>query len=102
MSLWNEESNKERFCTDCISRFMALIDLRNACLETGTNNGVRSLYYEEIDKIINSLPQVKPIDDMSHWVEETELSRIRYKCYKCNTYVERASNFCPDCGARMV
>lgn len=58
------------------------------------------------EALIGSVPAENVRDDVrSNWVQE--ISRkpflsVLYKCEKCGHLVDRVSNFCPNCGARMT
>lgn len=35
------------------------------------------------------------------WIKNTEHGMVRYQCDNCKGFKTLASNFCPDCGAKM-
>ena len=47
------------------------------------------------------LDHIKP--NAGEWIAMDEDLKISdYRCYKCGHYQDEISNFCPNCGARML
>ena len=59
---------------------------------------------------IENAPTIEPKRDTGEWIPYTYVApddwyqdkEIRYRCSKCCVEVINKSNFCPDCGAKMM
>ena len=45
---------------------------------------------------------VKAVNKSGHWVDHQEGEWIYAKCSECGTVHDVQTNYCPDCGAKMV
>ncbi len=53
---------------------------------------------KEIQNIVNSLPPVTPQPKMGHWIDVFG----GCECSECGCLEAGYSDYCPDCGAKMV
>ena len=85
---------KQQPCEDCISR-QEVLDLINADWK-----------YEGLEESINSLPPVTPQTKTAHWIDITNKNGtvIAVRCSRCEKSPKHAikSDFCPNCGSKMV
>lgn len=93
-------------CEDCISRQAVLdIDFKKIILTTAKPA-------EMIEQKVKALPSVNPQPKTGHWILRNDING-EYQCDECGMFsglskfdVEEArrklSNFCPNCGAKMV
>lgn len=52
---------------------------------------------------LNSLPSVTPKEKTGHWIRTTDKSgHLVWECDKCGWQQRFNTNFCSDCGKRMV
>ncbi|MBQ1296956.1 MAG: hypothetical protein IIY21_23120 [Clostridiales bacterium] len=83
-------------CEDCISR-QAAIDVVHEYFEK---------YLNLNDDIcldgIRSLPSVTPEQKMGHWINYQKNIWIYAQCSECGTVHDTKTNYCPNCGAKMV
>ena len=61
---------------------------------------------EHLQKIINGLPSVQPKAKTGRWISREGGGQVlpfwgKYQCSECGECAEN-SNFCPNCGAKMV
>lgn len=91
---WNEalgmavEALKAKPCTDAVSR-QAVIDIVNNPLNI------------RLDEIIKKLPPVTPQPKTAHWIHFANSDDCSGCGWSTGKYIS-PSNFCPNCGARMV
>lgn len=93
-------------CEDCVSRDAVhnlIIPWLNDYLLDETREAL-----ETIDYKIEDLPSVTPKPKMGRWIEVTN-GRGGHECDLCHKYApsyksgdEYLSQFCPNCGAKMV
>lgn len=82
-------------CEDAISRDAVL----EKAVYTETEEGW-SGYTVDVD-YIKSLPSVKPQEPKTgHWIEDEYEMEVR--CSACGEENDECSNYCPNCGAKMV
>ena len=83
-------------CEDAISR-QAAIDVVHEYFEK---------YLNLNDDIcldgIRSLPSVTPEQKMGHWINYQKNIWIYAQCSECGTVQDTKTNYCPNCGAKMV
>lgn len=91
-------------CEDAISR-QALLDDFGFSEKTrkwgGDHSGYNTLMLYEIQDVIEAQPPVNPQESkLGHWITE---DRLHPKCDQCGwEYGLSMTNFCPNCGARMI
>lgn len=87
---------------DCISR-QAVLDALHKRFEGSFD---RDKWWNSVHVIdaINNVPSVNPQEQTGHWIShyDEDSKEGWYECDRCHT--ERAFNtdYCPDCGAKMV
>ena len=104
-------------CEDCISR-QALLDA--TVKKNSVWNSITNSKGENLEEIVLQLSSVQPKVKTGHWIVDRETSRLNIRCkqtfdysvhcdkcyYPCDytTDVKGSlpSNYCPDCGAKMV
>ena len=80
---------------DCISREQALSDYAD-WFGYGYDNNT---FY----KHLTIMPSVQPKPKTGHWIRVTDKTgHLVWECDKCNWQQRFNTNFCPDCGAKMV
>lgn len=103
-SWWNMEykdpTTKNNLGVDAISREQAIEEADKLCLETGYDN-------EKVIEMLNDLPTVTPQPRKGHWKEHPHEAGPNwkysmYECSECHGWLEDDSDYCPDCGAKMV
>ena len=82
-------------CEDCISR-QAAIDLFTA---TKLKQFDFILYARAEIKM---LPSVTTKQKMGHWIDYQKNIWIYAQCSECGTVHDTKTNYCPNCGAKMV
>ena len=89
-------------CEDCVSKqAVAEILLKYAHSEVGKR------FAEFLVSQINALPPVTSQPKTGHWIERIErddwndYEEVWYECNQCHLVSGRASNYCPNCGAKM-
>ena len=88
-------SKQEENCEDAISR-QAVLDIAKSSKSNWIDNSV-------LFKRVNELPPVTPQQKMGHWIRVTDKSgHLVWECDKCGWQQRFNTNFCPDCGARMM
>ena len=118
-SKYKEPTTKNDLEVDCISR----ADARSLVVKIGTKDilGMSGKAFQDLYKGIDNLPSVTPQEPKTgHWIidvhkirasgSKNETHDYSVHCDKCNyawdytTDKEKSlvSNFCPNCGARMV
>lgn len=97
-----KEALQQKTCEDCISR-QAVLDIL-----VKYDNDMGSDVYREIFDNIDKLPSVTPQPKMGQWIEHVERDdwddseEVWYECDQCHVGSGEASNYCPNCGAKMV
>ena len=85
-------------CEDCISRQAVIDTILNS--KSSFKNDFACGFF--IDKI-RDLPPVTPNEKTGKWIRTTDKSgHLVWECDKCGWQQRFNTNFCPDCGARMV
>ena len=68
-------------------------------------NGARIIRREALniveDLCIRDLPSVTPTERIGHWTNRYN-EVFKYYCDKCGTGSDLRTNYCPNCGCRMV
>ena len=93
---------------DCISRTEAqkLISIRlyeSALNTVGYERKTSDVFKdiaEKLSTLISELPSLQP--KTGHWIDHQEGRWIYAKCSKCETVHDTRTNYCPNCGCRMV
>lgn len=89
---------------DCISR----ADARSLVVKIGTKDmlGMTGKTFQDLYKGIDALPSVTPQEPKpGHWIENApEYQNIDppYICSECGNMHLRKTNYCDQCGAKMV
>ena len=90
------EALEQQPCDDCISRAKAIEEADKLCLETAYDN-------EKVIEMLNNLSPVTPKEKTGHWIRVTDKAGyLVWECDKCGWQQKFNTNFCPDCGAKMV
>lgn len=95
------EALEQQPCDDCISR-QAVHDVLKKHWLSGT---VAHRVIDEIGLSINALPPVTPKEKekTGHWIRVTDKAGyLVWECDKCGWQQKFNTNFCPDCGTKMV
>lgn len=79
-------------CDDVVSRQWLM---RKATERFYTTN-----YFNHITKMIEEAPSVRPQEQTGHWIRCDILQE--FKCSECRMCFRNESNYCPNCGAKMV
>ena len=60
----------------------------------------------EVRDKVRALPLVNPQPKPGHWIEHEgwndDAYSTEYSCSECNEWIDEKSNFCPNCGAKMI
>ena len=92
---WIEIIIKQQPCDDAISR-QAVLEIQASYAEyIGATK-----FWEMLDNI-RALPPVTPQPKIGHWIDMSE-GFSPYECSECRTVEFKKSNYCPNCGAKMV
>lgn len=87
-------------CDDAISREDALMAL------TGEYTDSPIELLPKAIKRINALPPVKPAEKVGQWIDiqyfKADDTYYRPKCPFCSIEPKEYSNYCPNCGRRMI
>jgi len=96
------EALEQESCEDAISRE----DTLKAMIE---QLGIRNEDYllpaeATLYKVVKNMPPVTPQPKTGHWVSlyDVEAKVGWYECDRCHTERAFNTNFCPDCGAKMI
>jgi hypothetical protein len=90
---------KKEPCEDAISREFLLRDLLLKA------QGEKDVSIKWLEKYINSLPSVTPQEPKTgHWIEEfNDLEgEVRFTCSSCGKYQLFGTDYCYNCGAKMI
>lgn len=92
-------------CEGCISRQAVLDKIKEVCfskewLEFRCRNGSNG-QRDFIINYIEQLPSITPQSKTGYW---TDVSYIfgEYKCSECGSLEAKRSDYCPNCGAKMI
>ena len=79
-------------CEDAISRAEAIRVASGYC------------HPANIAKELEKLPPVQPEQKTGHWEPKIDFDDTRYGyiCNRCKNWVRDKSDYCPNCGAKMV
>ena len=80
-------------CDDCISR-QAVLEIAKSSKSNWIDNSV-------LFKRVNELPPVMPQPKTAHWIHFANSDDCSVCGWSTGKYIS-PSNFCPNCGARMV
>ena len=85
-------------CEDAISRKFFMRDLLLKA------QGEKDVSIKWLEEYINSLPSVTPQPKTGHWIEEfNDLEgEVRFTCSSCGKYQLFGTDYCYNCGAKMV
>ena len=96
---YNLMYEQPEFCANCIDRDYLIRDLY--CKAQGETN----INIHWLEGYIKKLPSVLPKAKEGHWIKE-DRGRVEYSavCSECgnSTFWSEKSNFCPNCGCRMI
>lgn len=94
------EYENPTFCEDCISRQAVLNKILKFSVTDGRSVSVTNLWTE-----VNELPSVTSQEPKTgHWTEEFDETEgeVRFTCSCCGKYQLFDTDFCYNCGAKMV
>lgn len=92
-------------CEDAISRKEAIDEVKRIKISLGGKDIFQNESKESIVKILDDLPSVTPQPKVGHWIENApEYQNIDppYICSECGNLHLRKTNYCDQCGCRMV
>lgn len=81
-------------CTDAISR-QAVLNLAKFDGRDGLGSIIHAFDVEQ-------LPSVTPAEKVGRWIDHQEDRWIYAKCSECETVHDARTNYCPNCGSRMM
>ena len=84
-------------CEDCISR-QAVLDMQYRIDDSETLSTRDVVNVDDIE----DLPPVKPQPKTGHWIETDSDDSCWYMCSECHRRTDDKSDYCPNCGRRMV
>lgn len=92
---------KQEHCDDVVSR-QAVCEIINDIRDCISVEG-----YCAILERLKKLPSVRPQEQTGHWIEgsDTDIMGEKvywYTCSNCNEDRGQKTNYCPNCGAKMV
>lgn len=102
--------NREE-CSDAISRTEALANAHSmgVMIDADADDGgyyIKNPKYKSFDiveaEVIKALPPVTPAEKVGHWIDHQDDRWIYAKCSECGTVHDTRSNYCPNCGSRMM
>ena len=83
-------------CEDCISRDIAIANIQELA-EWHTGDAFNA---DRVARCLKALPSVQP--KIGHWKRVSDKTgKLVWEC-DCGWQQRFATNFCPDCGAKMV
>ena len=88
--VFEEKPDDAEPCEDAISRQAVLDAIR------------KSRFLVDAKQIIDDLPSVTPKQKMGHWIDYQKNIWIYAQCSECGTVHDTKTNYCPNCGAKMV
>ena len=81
---------------DCISR-QAVLELAKKGVLISNGN------YNSVCNAINDIPSIQPEQKTGHWIRVVDKTgHLVWECDKCGWQQRFNTNFCPDCGKKMV
>ena len=95
---------EQQSCEDCISR-QAVLDDISSNWDWETVDGITATtVLKQVMTDITNTPSVTLARPKGEWISETFTTSINPvpKCPFCNKRASKFSNFCPNCGAKMV
>lgn len=100
---WNAEykepTTKNNLAVDCISRADAIKAMQEKAKRLTNEDTINGLCGAVA--ILFDLPSVTPQEPKTgHWIKCDILQE--FKCSKCRVCFRNKSNYCPNCGAKMV
>lgn len=88
-------------CEDCISRARALKEMQIYHDDCAKTSKYTRLGFETAMNIVESLPSIQP--KTGHWIRVTDKTgHLVWECDKCGWQQRLNTNFCPDCGVKML
>ena len=96
-------------CEDCISRIEAQRHIYTRLYESALNNvgyecGASDVFVDiaknRLGIWISEIPSIQP--KTGHWIDHQEDKWIYAQCSECETVHDTRTNYCPNCGCRMV
>lgn len=93
-------------CEDAINRQIISDYVESHIQEINTGYGDLNKHTNEILRMIvdyiESMPPVTPKPKMGHWIDVESLdSALWHACSECGETEYYATNYCPNCGAKM-
>ena len=92
----NWEYAEQEPCDDVVSR-QAVLDINESHHGQMPNHINHQIWQE-----IKALPSVRPQEQTGRWIETDGDDSCWYMCSECNRRTDDKSDYCPNCGARMV
>lgn len=106
--VWNkaEKALKQESCEDAISR-QAAIDIIESWLSCDDCNEVERHIMRAMQSVLYDLPHVTPQQKTGYWIEHPHecgenWEYSKYECSECSEWEENNSEYCPNCGLKMV
>lgn len=102
--MWESKYEQEP-CEGCISRLAAIDKMQElenedikiyGCSIPEVFDGQRAI------EALKALPSIQPKSKTGHWIDHQEGRWIYAKCSECGTVHDTRTNYCPNCGCRMV
>jgi hypothetical protein len=96
---------------DCISRAKAQKHIYTRLYESALNNVgyeckasdiFTDIAENRLSTWISEIPSVQPKPKTGHWIDHQEDKWIYAQCSECETVHDTRTNYCPNCGCRMV
>lgn len=92
------EKVEQEPCNDCISRQAAI---EQSIVLRDISNPDKEWEVVTV-ATIKHLKSVQPEPKTGHWIKINVNYYNRYQCNQCDRLVEEKTDFCPNCGAKMV
>lgn len=98
-------------CEDCISRIETQRHIYTRLYESALNNVgyecdasdvFTDIAKNRLSTWISEIPSIQPKPKMGHWIDHQEDKWIYAQCSECETVHDTRTNYCPNCGCRMV
>lgn len=98
-------------CEDCVSRQIISDYVANHIQEINTGYGDLNKHTNKILRMIvdyiEGIPPVTPQPKIGQWIEHPHEAGAnweypKYECSECHVWEDDDSDFCPNCGAKMV
>jgi hypothetical protein len=92
-------------CEDCISR-QAVLDIINFedewLHDANSHNADTKIAFSGLESRVKELPSVTPQPNTGHWIDVEGLdSALWHNCSECGETEFYATDYCPNCGAKM-